>query len=353
MLEIRTFTGTAEELAHFVVGVWGAAYAGRMAFPLWSAPYLDWQLRLGDEKTRPLQLAAYRDGKLVGTLLATSQRFRTPAGVVEGWHGSWLSVLSDERGSGIVKQLAQERIRRTADSGGRLIVSYRYVGSRHSLAERPVRGKNSPGKVFAGKVGFWARVLDSRKAAAWNVNFLEAQLTAWSRPLTPAPHVGKGAASIRACRASDIPTCVAVMQSETAGLPLAVDWDAATLSHQLLGSPLAHTVVAEVDGQVTGLVNYHILPFLGRTTELVGIIDLIAVRGLPGRDQLRLMNTALDAMKNAGAVLAMKLRCGDAPWSLMLKSHFVPRLPDSHLVLQWIGDAVPVPVQQGTHLLWR
>ena len=353
MLEIRTFDGTAEELATFVVGVWQAAYGGRMAFPMWSAPYLDWQLRLGDEKTRPLQLAAYRDGRLVGTLLATSQRFRTPAGVIDGWHGSWLSVFADERGSGIVKQLAQERLRRTAEAGGKLIVSYRFVGSRHSLAERPVRGKTSPGKVFAGKVGFWARVLDSRKAAAWNVNFVEAQLTAWSRLLTPSPHVGKGAATIRACRADDLPGCVEVMQTETAKLPLAVDWDAATLSHQLLGSTLAKTVVAEVDGKVRGLVNYHVLPFLGRTTELVGIIDLIAVRGLAARDQLWLINTALGEMQRAGAVLAMKLRCGDAPWSLMLKSHFVPRLPDSHLVLQWIGDAVDVPVGQGTHLLWR
>lgn len=354
MFEIRPYDGTAEELSRFVVGTWRGDYAGKMAFPLWSADYLRWQLRLDDPSARHHQVAAYDGGRLVGALLGLPSSFRTPAGVVTGQHGSWLSIAPDCRGKGMVGQLTRERVRQQAEHGAGLVAGYRFFGSRHSLAERPDPKKQDPSRSFHAKVGFWARVLDAPRAAAWNVWPLESVLTRIGGPFTPNPHVrSTGNLHIRPLADGDLRGCGELLDRKSKGLPLAVAWIEEDLRQQLTGSPLSKTFVADAGGTIRGLVNYHVLTFLGRTEERVAVIDIIAVDELSARDGDQLVQAALVQMQGEGAVLALKLRCGDAPWGTMLRTHFVPRLPDSYLVLQWIGTPQTIPRRSGLHLLWR
>lgn len=353
MIEVRPYEGSAEDLSNFVTATWRRDYAGQMAFPLWSAEYLRWQLRLGEERFRKYQVAAYDGTRLVGTLLAAPCAFQTPEGRVAGAHGSWLAVDPEYRGQKIVGRMAEERVRRMAEDGGRLVVSYRFFGSKHSLAERPPTDKVDGGKTFIGKRGFWARVLDTPRAARWNVLGWESILTRVGGPFTPHPRVTEAKGVIRPARDEDIPRCVELMRKMTAGMSVAVAWDEELLRHQLLGSPVAQTLVTETEGTVRGFVNFHVLPFLGRTEEPVGIIDILCLEAVTSRDCNPLVNAALAAMREQGGVLALKIGCGDAPWGTLLWTHFVPRLPDSYLVFQWpqapIGGSLSGPM----HLLWR
>jgi len=353
MFEVRPYDGTAEELSRFVVGTWRGDYAGKMAFPLWSADYLRWQLRLDDSSARHHQLAAYTGGKLVGALLGLPSSFRTAAGVVSGQHGSWLSIDPAFRGQGMVGELTRERFRQQQEHGAGLIVGYRFVGSKHSLAERPNPKKPDPTRAFHGKLGFWARVLDATRAAAWNVSPLESALTRIGGPFTPNPPA-KSFEGIRPFAASDLTGCLAVLYRQAREKSLSVEWTESDLRHHLTGSPLSQTFVAESPaGEIRGLVNFHILPFLARTEEPVAVIDIIAQGELSWLDGDRLLNAALHRMREQGAILALKLRCGDAPWGTMLRTHFVPRLPDSYLVLQWTDAVQSLPRGSALHLLWR
>lgn len=353
MFDVRPYDGTAEELSRFVVGTWRKDYEGKMAFPHWSPEYLQWQLRMGDPAARHHQLAAYdAGGKLVGALLGLPNTFRTPAGVLTGHHGSWLSIEPTCRGQGMVGDLTKERVNQQRLHGDGLVVGYRFFGSKHSLAERPNPKKPDPMRSFHAKLGFWARVLDTPRAAAWNVSPLESALTRVGGPFTPHPPA-KLAPGVRPFAEADLPACAAVLSRRAERMPLSVEWTERDLRHHLLGSLLSQTFVAETEGQVRGLVNFHILPFLGRTEEPVGIFDIIATDELSAGERAGLVNAALHRMREQGAILALKLRCGDAPWGTMLRTHFVPRLPDSHLVLQWVDAPQALPPGAAMHLLWR
>jgi hypothetical protein len=352
MFAIRPYDGSPDDLARFVVETWRHDYAGKMTFPLWSADYLRWQLRLDDPAARHHQLAAYHEGRLVGALLGAPSRFRTPQGVLTGHHGSWLSIAPEFRSQGMVGQLTRERVRQQAEHGDGLVVGYRFVGSKHSLAERPDPTKLDLSRSFHAKLGFWARVLNAPRAARWNVAPFEAFLTRIGGPFTPDPKAPKTDA-IRPYRPDDLPACVAHLARTTAKLPLTIDWTPEDLAHQLAGSSLAQTWVYADGAEVRGLVNFHILPFLARTEEAVGVIDILSVDELSAANAARLTNAALKQMQDQGAILALKLRCGDCPWGTMLRTHFVPRLPDSWLVLQWIQAPQSIASNSNLHLLWR
>ena len=107
------------------------------------------------------------------------------------------------------------------------------------------------------------------------------------------------------------------------------------------------------DGRVCGLVNWHSLPFLGRTEETVSVIDLVAISGLTRTEQHRLLSAALFRMKAEGAALALKVRIGDHDWIPFLTSGFVPRLPDSYVLATWGGEPETFPKIPRMHLLWR
>jgi len=354
MLHITTLRENPVELSEFLIEVWKSDYAGKMPFPLWSAEYLDWQLRISAHPDRSSLIGAYDGNRLVATVLGTDYPFQIAGeGVVRGSIWSWLSIHPEYRGRKLTSELVSERIRRTESSGKRLNLSYRYSGSRYSLAERPRRDPLIPNKVFHGKLGFWTRVLEPHKVSRWSLSPIERFAAGLAAPLIPSPRHTPEDHSIRPIRASDIDDCLAVIRAETALTPLTIAWDGETLAHQLLETRVVRTWVAESRGRVVSFVNFHVLPFIARTTEPVGIIDILAIKGLPARQGTRLLSAALADMKSLGAILALKLRSGDVSSVAMLRNHFIPRHADSHLVLHWNGEVHRLPQSTRMHLLWR
>lgn len=346
---IREFHGTTRTLQAFVERTWSSAYEGKMSFPVWTEEYFDWQLNppCGQPDRR---LAAYQGEKLAAVLLGAAGQFATDRESLSGAHWSWLSVDSEFRGCGLARRLDEARMHLERDHASDLVVSYRFTGSRHSLAERP--SKKFPLKQFNRKLGFWARPLDGRRLARWNLKRVEGEMSRWITPLLPKT-TSRAVAGIRRFESSDLAQCCQAANQQFSKCALRVHWDEAALSRQLAGSPVSQTVVAEVEGRVRGFVNFHILPFQGATREPVGIIDLICVDQLPSRLRGRLLNSALGMMQDQGAILVLKIRSGDVSSALMLNSGFLPRLPDSSLVFQWTRTPRDISKNKPVHLLWR
>lgn len=351
MLPIENFRGTAGELAEFVNAVWEADYGGKMPFPRVTAEFFEWQFRLLTDRPSPYLLAAYDGAKPAAVLLGTDYPIRTAEGVQPGSLWSWLSIAPEYRGQKLAKALDRERVRRLREAGSRLIVSYRYFGSRHSLAER--RDRSSEQDKFHRNVGLWVRVLDPMRFRGWLLSPLERFLTTLARPLLRVPRYDNSKTLVRRYEEGDLGDCLRLLNTSFESLPLAFQWDESTLAHQLVGSEIVETLVVESEGRVAGLVNYHLLPFQARTIENVGCIDLIAFGTLRTSARVRLLNAALARMRERGAVFAVKVRCGDTPRWPMMRARFLAMPADSHLVLQWVGDPLSLPRKAGLHLLWR
>ncbi len=346
---VEPFRGTNNSLQAFVEATWSEAYSGRMSFPVWSKEYFDWQLspRDGEPNRR---LAVYDGGRLVAVLLGTPARFKTQSTAFRGAHWSWLSVAASHRGFGLATLLDEARVQLERSVESELVVSYRFTGSKHSLAEQP--SSRFPLKKFHSRVGFWARPLDGKRLQRWNLNRTEGFLSRMVSPLLPEVR-SSGTDHVRAFDRGDLSDCLDVVNQQFENCALANHWDDRSLEHQLAGSPCTQTVVGEHNGNVRGFVNFHILPFQGATREPVGIIDMICVRFLPARLQFALLRHALGLMREQEAVLALKIRCGDVAMSPMLRTGFMPRKADSSLVLQWTQCVQGIPHNKPMHLLWR
>lgn len=346
---IEQFAGPNDELQKFIEATWSEAYSGKMSFPVWSKEYFDWQLAPGEQGV-DRRLAVYDGDRVVAVLLGTPAEFRSEGVAFHGAHWSWLSVAASHRGCGLATLLDEARVELEQRVNSELIVSYRFVGSKHSLAERP--SNRFPLKRFHGRFGFWARPLDGKRLQNWNLDRTEGFLSRIVTPFLPSVRTSR-AECIRPYGQADLSDCLKVAGKQFANCSLKIDWNDRSLNHQLAGSPIVQTVVAECDGAVGGFVNFHILPFQGATREPVAIIDMICVGQLPAKLQRALMTHSLGLMREQGAILALKIRTGDVPGLLMLRTGFTPRLPDSSLVLQWTQSVRQISGNAPLHVLWR
>lgn len=353
MVEIRSYEGAAEDLREFVVGVWRNSYGGRMAFPLWSADYFRWQLGVESAAPRDHLLAAYDGTRLVGTILGFPARFRTERGEVGGSQGSWLSIDPAYRRQGIATQLRQELRRRHAELGLAFQVGYGYFGSPHSLGPSFWESQRALGTTFLTRAGFWVRVLQARRAANWNLNRAESLLTRTFGWLALPPRERSTRVAFRPFQPEDAPLCRELLEAATAACSFSLVWDEPTLRRHLAGGGVGRTLVAVKEGRPAGFVNWHCLPFLGRTEETLAVIDLLALGGLGRVEQFQTVRAALAWMREEGAVLALKLRIGDYPVGPLMAAEFVPRLPDSYIMVTWAGEPQPIRKPSRLHLLWR
>jgi GNAT superfamily N-acetyltransferase len=349
-IEVRTFEGSAAELSRFVLSVWRQDYAGKMAFPLWSPEYFDWQFDLASGAVREQLLAAWCEGELSAVLLGWPFRFRVDHSVQRAILSSWLSVRPEYRGRGVVKALKAEQDRRLEQSGGGLIFAYRYYGSEHSKSKGPTRDQLASQSWDSCQVGFWVRILKARQAARWYHNPWQRRLTLLGAPFTRSPRTPRDRDGIRPWSASDAPAAAALLRSRPKKL-VGIDWDESSLARHCSG--FGRCLVAERDGEVRGLVSWHVLPFLGATEDPVGVFDIIAVESLSMSDQRKLIESVLAEMKQSGAVLALKLRTRDVPTPSLLSAGFIPWFADSHETVHAVGCPLARVFDRPHHVLWR
>lgn len=158
---------------------------------------------------------------------------------------------------------------------------------------------------------------------------------------------------VRQVTAGDIEGCVALLRRANAGATLAVDWDADSLRQHLLGGSVARGLVACRGEEVSGLVSYHVLPYLARSERPLAVIDLLVVDELSWRQRVRFLKECLGHMQREGAIMAVKMGLGDLPVATMLEVGFIPRSRDSLQVLRWLTPAARTTLRGRQQVLWR
>ncbi len=356
MLETRAFEGTPEELSQFVVSTWKASYAGKMAVPNWTGDYFRWQLRLHEPDSQRRITAAYSDGQLAGVLIFCPYDFELHGEKYRAAQSSWLSVSPDFRRMGVGKALQKGTIEACREDGVDFRIGYIYQGSARSQGPlfwlrkgKPVQGKQAVGP----KLGFWVRVLDPAGAIRWNLSGLDRFLVRMARPFIPKakPPKPTPGLKLREFREDDLDRCVQLANASTEGAPLRILWNRETLGSQLQG--YGQCLVAAQDDIVQGFIAFHILDILGRESAPIGIIDVVCAKDLSSVASHGLLDSACAAMKQNGAVVALKFKTGDYPSGFFTRLGWAPRLADSQMVFTWCGERRNASTSSHCHVLWR
>ncbi len=354
MFAVRPFDGTPEELAEFVVSAWKSTYAGAMAVPHWSGDYFRWQLRLDEPDSTNRTLSVYDGERPAGTLLHFPMTFQIAGKLIEAAQASWLSVPVAYRGKGIAHLLNEESRTLLRDQGRQFKLGFGYFGSNASLGLRFWKKSEGKSVSFGKRVGFWARVLDPPRAAAWNVNRWEGRLTGISGPFLKLSKLRQTPGIlIRPMQAEDLPRCLELAELATRHCDLRLIWDENRLARQLGLQGFSHALVAEEQGEVRGCIGYHVLPIHGKILENVGILDLVLISELSARARAELLNSSLARLRELACVVALKLRTGDYPAGTFLRWGWFCKPADSQVLITWTQQPEQLPPVHRLHVLWR
>lgn len=322
MIEVRTYEGDAAEITRLTRDVWDVTYQGKMLLPLWNESYFDWQLLAPRPGGRDYLVVAYDGSELIGSFLAERFRFRLDGRDFDASMASWLTVRPEYVGWGVGRMLVREQLRRQKEHGAAFLMGFTYFGSRASRG--PHFWKTFPEQMMLGKVGFWARPLDHRAVARWEMSRIErigSQALRLVQSGRPAP---RDRTAIRRFRPDDLPACLELAHGLLDRVDLGYVWTPERLAHQLQYRDVPRTLVLERNGRPAGFLNYYRLDFLGRCAIEAAMIDLAAFGNLPHRDRVRLLRAALADMADEGIKLALLLRLPCYPARPLLSTGFIP-----------------------------
>ncbi len=299
-------------------------------------------------------IAAYEGTRLAGVICHFPTVFSLAGEQMKASQQSWLSVSPDFRRQGVGNAMIEKSMAVHREWGCRIKLGFTYYGRRASLGPKFwLKSQMEHSKVIR-TAGFWVRVLDPAQAADWNVDRFESWLTRLATPFIPTLRQRPDSKLvIRAAENRDLPRCLTLVDQSTRHCDLRIVWNADSLARQLGLHGFSHALVAEEQGEVRGLITFHLLPMLGRTEAPVGVIDLVIVSDLSRAARVELLDAALMALKQLGAIVALKLRVGDYPRGLFLRRGWFFRPADSHVIVRWISNPQPIPPLRQIHVLWR
>ena len=210
-----------------------------------------------------------------------------------------------------------------ARRGALVNLGYQYVGSRQALGPRFWLRQPERYPIIR-KLGLWVRAFDHAAVARFEIHRLEAWGSRLLRFVQGPPRPPNCPDGIRPYRPEDLDACHELISRAGASADLAYLWEPAILERQLCFAALSHTVVMERDGAVAGLVNYNLLPVLGRCTITLAIIEILAFGDLGAAERRNLLAGALCRMQAEGAQAAVMLRGSCYAWRTMLAAGFLP-----------------------------
>jgi GNAT superfamily N-acetyltransferase len=352
MIETRTYEGDAATIAQFAARIWQGTYAGKMMLPLWDARYFDWQLLSERPGGRDFLVAAYDGTKLIGSLLGEKFRFRLHDQEFDATMGSWLTVDPEYRRQGIGIKLFEEQRRRHLEHDAKFHLGYGYTGARMSMG--PKFWKSFPDNtVLLGHVGFWARMFDPPLVSKWDLTLRDrigSRILGAFQSRHPKP---RRQGVYRRYRPEDLDACLTLAHGLLERVDLGYVWSRERLAHQLAGSDMPRTLVAEKDGRVTGFVNWYLLDFLGRYALPGAMVDLMAFGTMSLSESKDLLRAALDQIANEGAKFALALRLPCYPFMPLAQTGWITMPRDFSLICVKMDTSFPLDGARRLHVHWR
>ena len=130
-------------------------------------------------------------------------------------------------------------------------------------------------------------------------------------------------------------------------------WSRQRLAHQLAGSDMPRTLVAEKDGRVTGFVNWYLLDFLGRYPLPGAMVDLMAFGSMSLSESKDLLRAALDQIVSEGAKFALALRLPCYPFMPLAQTGWITMPRDFSLICVRMDTSFPLDGARRLHVHWR
>lgn len=351
MIEIRTYDGDPAELAAFCTGVWRDRYRDKMAVPLWSGPFMEWELFSDEPGARDFLVAAYDGGRLVGALPSKPVRLHWRGQPLSGSFGSFFAVDPAYEKQAVSLKMVLEQRRRHRDRAAPLFTGYLIRGDSAALGQQFWLRLREMHVV--GKTGLWVRMINHRVMSEFLYHPFErraARVLGWfQRRPRPLIHPGR----IRPYREADLADCLRLANELSRAAEFGLVWDETTLGRQLSYKSFPRTLVAEHRGHVAGFVNYFRQAYLGRGEMLAGVIDLLSVSELSPAGRRRLLRAALSQMAADGCHAALFLQVAGQPGLLLTRAGFVPETPQYDYVIQSMTPDAPTIKTRRLHALWR
>lgn len=351
MIEVRTFDGTARELSDFCTGSWRKRYEGRMAVPLWSPEFLEWELLTDDHQNREFMVAAYDKTKLVGVLPARPARYHFEGRPVSGTWGSFFAVDPEYENEGVSLKLNLEQRRRHRQHGADVFMGFVYFGSSASMGKDFWLKQRS--LKIVRKLGLWARIFNHRAVSDFEFSPRDKWFVRALGLFQGPPRAPRDTAGIRPFLPDDLSECLALARRQSAASEWGYDWSETSLLRHLSHRNVSRTLVAEVGGRVAGFVSWCHLDLLGRRQVKSAVIDVATIDELPRAQQKTLLRAALSVMRNEGCDMALMLRLAGQSLVMMHQVGFIAQPAEYYYVAQSMGrDVFDHPVRK-LHVHWR
>lgn len=328
-IEVRPFNGDPAELAALINFSWQGRYLARDLIPVYDAETLAWQVLDTGEDSRDFRLAAYDGGRLVGCFLADRLTLRVGNQTRHGTQGSYFSVHPDYAARGVATRLINALERAHRRHGLDFMLGYVNAAPHTPAAQfwtafqRAFPARYRPLK----SVHFWMRFLDARAVAGALGHPAErAGLRALSA-LQAAPKrntVGRSGGEVLPYASADLPACHLLLDRAAARSDLAQLWDAPALAHQLQSSPVSHTLVSQMDGEIQGFSTSFAWPLHSRSRIPAEAIDLLLLDDLSFSARRHLLHATAAASAERGAWLTLAARTDARHAATFLASGFIP-----------------------------
>lgn len=351
MVEIRTYDGDGTDLEELCLRVrTGEGDAGKWE-PLWNAAYIRRQI-LAPAKNRELAVAAYDSGRLVGAFFAVPYRFRVRGRSLPGSFSTCLIV--DPAYRGLTPYVIEKLRRRHRENGIAFSLGF-VMGQPGSGPYECWTGyaKAYPKNCrFVSDAGNWIAAFDISvldDASREERDRAVAQLTGQRGGDNARPSGIK----IRAFRPDDLPACLELAQKQVERADWAIDWDETALMTFLEKNQNGTAFVAEHDGTLCGLVNYHQLPLWNGAPVGNAVFDLLATA--PGKTAAgaALLDATCKKARDEGAQLATALRSSMFRARTMIPAGFLPSPDSGRLVVLFSEDDIEAGPSENYELLLR
>lgn len=294
-IAVKTFDSDIDALYTMMDEAWAADYAKEPRLDF-SAAFLRWHFD-APGTDRELIVAAYDGDAVVGLGTSFPRMMVLNGEPLRATLSTFFTVDVDYRRQRLGWRLVEERLRRMREKGVQCTFVYLPEGhASQPLYER--LGRETDARVLRlHRTAFRIRLLDEASVSP-------RTRAAWGDAMVRLPEVPQSP-TIRPLCAADLSRCRELLNRLQQQVPLARVWESdAELAWQIAEPPFAQTLVAEIDGQVEGLLNWYVINRIGKTTVPVAMVDQFYFDGLDESQRRALVAAGLRAMAKQDCVVA-------------------------------------------------
>lgn len=292
-----------DTIAAFINRVFQEHYRGRSIVPQWTPAYLQWNIACSPGYNA---FGAFKDGELVGFVMGLHQTYHYQGQRLEGVLASWLAVDTVKSSRllsfKLIRRIFSSTFDRTAGRTNDVMLFFTDPSSGNAVLWKRMAPQINAHSVR--KIGFFAKVFNAAKVveAEWHPPLGHQVLKL--RHFCDIPEIERLRGTMRSFEKKDIEECLVFLnQANSAALTRL--WSKEELENHLQYGSVADSLLYRTNGALQGIINYHLLDFMGRTTIRGALVDFICLQGLHLREAIECIHASLRHLKQLGCDMVL------------------------------------------------